>query len=121
MIEHDPFGLAGANGVGHGAELNPGAGVEHHHAIALGHVFSICVFSERADAPRRINKRQVGGRFVRVDDLDLLSQRVEHQGHAQLAAERVAIGTHVADQHERTMPTDQLAKPFPINRHESSS
>ena len=65
-----------------------------------------------------IDERQVRRRRLAVDDPHVFAERLQHAGHAQLAAQGVAVGADVADQQEPLVRADDFGEAGPVDGHE---
>ena len=102
---------------GHRAQLGPCAGVEHHQYFERVQLMRLNVDAERFHALLGIDECQIRRRFLGIDDRGLLAERRQHAGHPQFAAQRVAIGTHMAGEQKPVMRVNKLDKAWPIDCH----
>ena len=103
--------------VAHRAQLRPGAGVEHDEQVAVGEVGRPHLLGERFDPAIGIDPLQIRGRGLGVDDPHVLANRLENARHPQFAAERVAVGTHVAREHHAAAATQHIEQGRPVESH----
>ena len=103
--------------VAHRSELGPGAGVEHDEEITVGEVGRPHLLRERLDLPPRVDPFQVGRGRLSVDDPHVLADRLQDPGHAEFAAEGVAVGPHVAREHHLRAATENLEERRPVESH----
>jgi 1-deoxy-D-xylulose-5-phosphate synthase len=64
-----------------------------------------------------IDPLQIRGCGLGVDDPHVLANRLEDARHPQFAAERIAVGTHVAREHHAAAATQHIEQSRPVESH----
>ncbi len=113
MVNHYDVRRRSANHVRHGTQLDPGTCIQHHdHVTGIdGRPGSR---AQHLDLLPRIQKRQPLGNRIRIDNLHLFAGPAQQAGHGQFAAQRIAVGAHVAGQNEAILLLNQLSQRRPI-------
>ena len=108
VIDHEHTVAHRLEHVTHRAELGPGTRIEHDEEIAVGKVGRLHLLGQRLNLPVGIDPLQTCGRGLCIDDPDMLAQGLEDAGHAQFAAEGVAVGADVAGEHHAVRLSENL-------------
>ena len=103
--------------LGHGAQLDPGTGVQHHQELPICQLTDLDVAAQRENLAVGIEECQVGRRGLGIDHEHIFAQGAEDPGHTQLAAQGIAVGTNVARQQKPFMAADQMHQGGPVNCH----
>ena len=117
MIDHEHTVAHRFEHVTHRAQLGPGTRIEHDEEIAVGEIGRLHLLGQRLDFPVGIDPLQTRGRGLGIDDPDMLAERLEDAGHAQLAAEGVAVGADVAGEHHTVGLPENLQQTGPVESH----
>ena len=121
VIDHHHAAAQLFHHIGHRPQLRPGAGVEHNHQIAVEQIGLLHPFCQRFDPFVGIDPGKRGRRGLGIDDAHMLAEGLEDAEHSQLAAQRVAIGAHMAGEHHPLGLLQHLHQTQPIKSHACSS
>jgi len=121
VVDHEDLLAHRLGHVAHRSELGPRTRVEHDEHVAAHEVVLLHSLGERFEPVVGVDPLQVRRRGLGVDDPHVLADGLQDAEHPQFTAEGVAVGPHVAREHERPRVAKHSENGRPIKSHVCSS